>query len=239
MDTKQVINKMIVQKEPKQLILGLVIDATLSASEVYPQMFYFLEHMLMCIQQMRKTLSINVEYSVILLHDKPELLPSSQASMLWEKERMLTDALADISFYGGSRDGTEELGDAVREQLKEMNQRYEQLRADNPKRSISQQMIFITDACTKKAERSPDFTKGERGTYGDYTNYGLQQAVVISYDAAYMPNLRIVNSGFSLTENGKNRCMFGDLKDLLNMNEAETLQAAEKMAERIVDIAID
>lgn len=242
MDTKQVIKNQIIQEESGRtaLIFGIVLDATLSFSEVYPQVFYFLEHLLMNLQFLRKKhTDVDVEYSIVLMHDKAEIWNNLQDKRL-TGEREVIDALTHISFYGGSTEGTEKLGDAVCTQLSEMNRCCDRLRKENPNGKVSQQMLLITDACAKAEEQFPDFTKGEQGAYGDVANYGLQQAVVISQGAQYMPMLRIVNRGFSLTENedGRNRCVFGDLKELLDKNEEETLQASEKLAKQILDIAL-
>ena len=73
--------------------------------------------------------------------------------------------------------------------------------------------------------------------YGDYTNHGLQQAFIISNGGDYMPQLRIVNSEYSLTENNVNTCSYYDIQDILDKDEEETLIMAEKKKKKIIQSA--
>lgn len=223
----------------KKLILGIVLDATLSFSVVYPQIYYFLEHLLMNLREIRKNYEeIDISYSVVLLHREAEVLKLSKNSSFSEDEEEVIKLLSDITFYGGSKSGTEDLNKALNLQLMTINRFHDMLWETDKDYSILQQLILITDACAKKSEQFPDYTQNEKNVYGSYSNYGLQQAFIISYKCSYIPKLRIVNANYLLVENEINKCVFGDFEELLNMDEKKTLNAAEGLANEIFNLVI-
>ena len=112
----------------KKLILGIVLDATLSFSVVYPQIYYFLEHLLMNLREIRKNYEeIDISYSVVLLHREAEVLKLSKNSSFSEDEEEVIKLLSDITFYGGSKSGTEDLNKALNLQLMTINRFHDML----------------------------------------------------------------------------------------------------------------
>lgn len=234
MNTKNIWSKQIESDSGsnKKILLGIVLDTTLSFAKMYPQIYYFLEHLLMNIESMKiKYDDFETAYSVVLLHDDAEVLKLTGDSSISKEEKDVIKKLAEISFYGGKKDGAEELGSAVQLQFTTM-ERYCDL-MKNRDCNISRELLVLTDSCATEGEKYRDFTKYNGCADGKKSYCGLQQAFIISYKSSYMPMLRMVNEDNRLAENNRNKCIFGDIEDLLKMDEEETLKAAERLAEKI------
>lgn len=226
------------ENKTKALVLGVVLDATLSFSVVYGQIYYLIEHLLINLKKLKKDkCDIDISYSVVLLHDKPENMRFSGKRSISKDEDEVLRSLADISFYGGSDDGHEELNSALNLQLKTINQYMDSVCKQDKNVSVSQQLIILTDSAAAVGKEFQNFTQNEPGVYGDYTNHGLQQAFIISNGGDYMPQLRIVNLEYSLTENNVNTCSYYDIQDILDKDEEGTLIMAEVLAKKIIQSA--
>lgn len=212
----------------RKLILGIVLDATLSFSKIYPQIYYLLEHLIMNLEDRRTTADgLEIDYSVVLLHDEPELIK------VIKDGSSIIRAMSDISFYGGGTEGTEALDKALTVQLSHMNSVRSGITEKNHYSQVSEQLIVITDSMEEHNRQSTAFTGIDMVSDKGGFNYGLQQAYIISYEGSYMPMLRMADPKGRLSENCDG-CYFGDIKGLISLDEEKTLDVAERMADRIL-----
>ena len=84
------------ENKTKALVLGVVLDATLSFSVVYGQIYYLIEHLLINLKTLKKDkCDIDISYSVVLLHDKPDFTEKDQ----FQKMRMRYSEALQISHF--------------------------------------------------------------------------------------------------------------------------------------------
>lgn len=87
------------ENKTKALVLGVVLDATLSFSVVYGQIYYLIEHLLINLKKLKKDkCDIDISYSVVLLHDKPENMRFSGKDQ-FQKMRMRYSEALQISHF--------------------------------------------------------------------------------------------------------------------------------------------
>ena len=204
------------KKSMESYILGIVLDATLSFTSVYPQIYYFLERLLIGLKQIQEeNPRITLNYALTLLKDAPEQVLFSKGTVT-DDENELLEALSEVEFSGGSSDGEENLTGAIHFLLDQME--------DQGTSHSQKGLLLLSDA----------IAGGERG-FADLTrSTGLRFAYVYSGKDDYMPQFRMVDGRGNLTENEQNICTYASLSELLTETEEEEVRLAEELAREMV-----
>lgn len=214
-------------KVMREILFGIVLDATLSFSKVYAQVYYLLEQILYDIRKRKKEEpDLRVTYSITLLHDRPETVRFSE-DFYCRDEQALLETLSSISFSGGSLDGREALNQAIKEELIILNQYHPEKKGASLRRAL----LVLTDSIPAEGEMIPDFRKE---LTPEEENHGLSAAYVYSYSDRYLPVFHMVNPTGSLTENDRYFCRYGNLADLLQYNEEESVEEMKKLTDQIL-----
>lgn len=204
-------------KKCSENILGIVLDATLSFTSVYPQIYYFLERLLIALKQIREEEGEKKKfvYVLTLLKDEPEQVFFGREKVTDDEDELL-EALMEMEFSGGSTDGRENLTGALRALLQEMEK--------HSSRQSQMGILLISDAASLDENRFADLTH----------HAGLRFACIYSGDNDYMPQFRLVDGKGHLTENEGNTCIYAKLPQLLADSEEEEVRLAEKLAQEMV-----
>ena len=171
-----------------------------------------------------------LEYSLTLLHDKPEVFRFN-ISRTTSSEKEVLSALETLEFYGGSATGRENLNEALKEQLEMLSRG---IRADEE--NVYQGLLFFTDSLPEDGELNPDLDE-EEFEYDGRTckNPGLRFAEIYSYDGSYRPNLRMVDrNGWADSENGRNEADYYNIHALLDGSTAKIAEDAERLINNII-----
>lgn len=202
--------------DPNVCTLGIVLDTTISFSTIYPQIYYFLERLMIGLKQVKEEHPpVSFEYSVVLLKDTPELMLFSDEKSVSKNEDEILDAFSEIEFQGGSANGAEDLTSTVKLLLKHMRRE----EPDKGRKGI----IILSDAMPKEQNGFTDLT--------EYT--GLQFAYVFCGDNIYMPQFRIVDQHGQLSADEKHICIYSDITALLAETEEKEVQLVEKLVDEI------
>lgn len=217
----------------KRYLLGIVLDATLSFTAVYPQIYYLLERVLMNLKKAGESATdYQLKYGITLLRDRAERAVFADGSYFTGDEAQVLDYLASIEFRGGSRDGKEDITGGILEQLSAMNH----FPGAGEPAKVRQGLLVLSDALQKEEKNLPDLTGDEPGVYGDFRNHGLRFGYIYTYNDSYMPQLRIVDYKGELVEDEeRNTCMFGSLALLLKDEEQEMVACADRLADEMLE----
>lgn len=215
----------------KKIMIGIILDGTLSFTKVYPKVYYVLEQFLHnLILKKREYRGVIVKYGLTIMREDAELVVFSDGTFFTESEEELIDELRNIQFFGGSADGHENLGEAINQQLHTLNNTPD---AQDTYKGI----IMFTDSIPKEDETVPEFCSGEPGHYGAYTNYGLRFANFYAYSDDFMPKMRIVDRNGRLVENNRNTTTYNSLNTLLDQDVDKTVEQVQKMISVILSQA--
>lgn len=217
MDAKETGNRII--------LIGIVLDTTLSFSAVYPQIYYMLERLLISMEGTDVKNDLIIKYGLTLIHNDAENLVFDNNEKYTEDYIDVLHRLSEIDFYGGQPDGTENIGSAVMIQLSAMCE-YE---ADNEE-DLYKILFVFTDSIPLDNEMFPDFTEPFMFDNSNIVNKGINSAYIYSYSGEYMPQLRIVNDNGSVAENARGTCIYESLRKVIEWNEAETINNMEELA---------
>lgn len=210
----------------KVVLLGFVLDATLSFSAVYAQIYYMLERLVISLQEKSDSLGdVEVRYGVTLLRDHPDSLLMERDSYYTADSREALRRLADIDFYGGSDEGTEELGQAIRMQQRLMAQ-YEACHSGE----VTKVLMLFTDSMPRDGNLFPDYTEPDRREKDNRYVCGVSAAYFYTYNGEYMPQMRITDSRGIINESSSDTCVFGSIAEILDWDEKETIANMEKLA---------
>lgn len=207
------------KRNHKVVLIGLVIDGTLSFTTAYAQVYYLLAQLAAKLKNRGDSeATVTYRYSVMVLHDEPE------TPILAEDEDALLEILRNIRFYGGSSDGREGITQAIEAQLRAFGQ----MMAEAPEDEVSRMLFVFSDAEDASGQDYPDFTGYPAG---------LSLAGFYTYSDSYMPMMKMVNSKGLLQENGVNTCRFESLRDLIDLDESQMIQYADDLAAEIMAAA--
>ena len=223
------------QIEKKTLRIGIVLDCTSSFSTVYPAVYGVLKRFFTRLEQDKDQYrGFQLQYSLTLLHDKPEvfLFDGIAGPSRWSRfEKDVLSALETLEFYGGSDTGRENLNDALKKQLKILSPSHAE-----DEENVYKGLLFFTDSLPEDEELNPDLDE-EEFEYDGRTckNPGLRFAEIYSYDGSYRPNLRMVDrNGWADSENGRNEADYYNIHALLDGSTAKIAEDAERLINNII-----
>ena len=214
----------------KVILLGLVLDATFSFSAVYTQIYYMLERLVISLQERSDNMAdTEVRYGVTLLRDHPESLLMERDEYFTANGRETLRRLADVDFYGGSDEGSEELGQAIRVQQRLMTE-YEACHDEECRKVL---MLF-TDSMPLDGNLFPDYAAPEISDIEHNYSYGVTSAYFYTYNGEYIPKMRLSDSSGIVMESSNGTCVFGSIAEMLDWNEKETISNMEILADEIL-----
>ena len=205
----------------KTLLTGFVIDATLSFSSVYAQIYYLIERLMMSLQNASEKYDTEVRYGVTLIRDNPETFIFGNNEAFSDNAGEVINRLTDIYFYGGGSDGSEDINAAITSMLGSMAD-YE----DRCRDGVQKVMMLFTDSVPSDRNMFPDLTD---------TAAGVNAAYIYSYTDDYMPMLQVTGKNGAISENNSGKCVFESLGTILEWSESEALTNMEDLAEEILD----
>lgn len=220
------------QIEKKKLHIGTVLDCTYSFSTVYPAVYAVLKRFFTRLEQDKgQYKGFQLEYSLTLLHNKPETFLFNGRSEVTGSEKEVLNALETLEFYGGSDTGRENLNDALKKQLVTLN-----MESSQEEQNSYKGLLFFTDSLPEEGEKNPDLDEDEFAYNGNtYENAGLRFAEIYSYDGSYRPNLKMVDrNGWSDSENGRNEVDYYNIHTLLNGSTAQIAEDAERLVNNLI-----
>ena len=214
----------------KVILLGLVLDATLSFSAVYAQIYYMIERLVISLQEKSESMKdVEVRYGVTLLRERPESLLLERDQYFTANSREVLRRLADVDFYGGTDEGFEELGQAIRTQQRLMEQD-----ASDDNEEIMKDLMLFTDSMPSYGSLIPDYAEPDRSEIENRHACGVSSAYFYTYNGEYMPQMRIADGDGMITESNSGTCIFGSISEVLNKEEKETIAAMEDLADSIL-----
>lgn len=214
----------------KILRIGIIMDGTFSFTTVYPKIYYVMEKLLQGLKSAKEEYKgVKIEYALTIFHDEPEVVCFADGNYFTQSESELKAILENMSFYGGSSDGFENLYEAVNQQLYILNDSEEAKTADKG-------LIMFTDSLPAD-DLMPNFTSGEPGKYGNYTNYGLRFANIYAHTDEFKPKFKIVDGYGNPSTNIRNMGIYSSLKTLLERDTLETVDEVQRIIEKILNQA--
>jgi len=221
--------------EKKTFLLGITLDATLSFSLVYPQVFCYLSELLRMIKSEKEGIrNTQVCYAITLLHDTPETVLFDNGGVYSNSEEEIIECLSNIDFYGGSENGYEKLTETINQQLQILNSFPKTTSAYE----VQKGLIMFSDSIPKPDRMYEDFTSNEPGRYGEYQNEGIRFAKLFAYSPDFMPQFRMVNKKGKLIENEYNVCEYASIESLLGMSRKEIKDVAGQNAKSMLEAMI-
>lgn len=211
----------------KEILIGIVLDGTLSFAKVYPKVYYMLSGFLQRLGRAGDEYKgVVIRYGLIVLHDVPEEIRFSGGEAFTESEKDFLDMLRRIDFYGGSADGREDLKGALDLALRLLN--------TSGSESSYRGLLFFSDSLPPQEDLGPDFYASDQN---GYRNYGLRFADFYTYTGDFTPQIRIVDRYNQVVQNGRNEATYGSIEELIDGDMDRILEKAEQMMRTILNQA--
>lgn len=179
-------------------VVGIVLDATISFSKVFPKFYYIFKNWIEAFEAPRGR-TYNIGYVLTELHDSASVCSIKNSTVLTKEQ--LFAAVRNLAFYGGAEDGREDIGGAIDNTLTAIENIPE-----NGKKITYGLMVF-SDSMPKEKDLERDFTSMERDKL-------LRFVYVYTYD----------NTSFWPTfYSGKGGVPFDQQKCSVKLDKLETL----------------
>lgn len=215
------------EMDKKEILIGIVLDGTISFEKVYPKVYYMLSGFLKRMGRARDEYrGVVIRYGLTVLHDVPEEIRFSGGETFTESEKDFLYMLGRIDFFGGSPDGREDLKGALDLALRLLN--------TYGSESSYRGLLFFSDSLPPEEDLSPDFYASDQN---GYRNYGLRFADFYTYTGDFTPLIRIVDRYNQPVQNGRNEATYGSMEDLIDGDMDMILEKTEKMMRTIFNQA--